>query len=253
VVTFVIDGVEDPGTGWQRETDSEGERSAALWPDLARYRDAVRYFASRGFQCVTHAAGDRAVREALDAYSAAGAAPGVSHRIEHIETVSPRDLLRFGSEGVVASMQPQQMMQLDPVRSERSSLSLGHDRGDWVFPIRSLWESGALVALGSDWPVTNFDPRQGIAAARLRRLPGESGREPYDGEALDPVAALRSYTSEAARAVGDHLRLGVLRTGAAADLTVLEEDPVCCDADELPQNPVWLTVVDGEITFRAGL
>jgi predicted amidohydrolase YtcJ len=252
VAKFFLDGVIDAGTAWLCEPDSNGEGTAPLWPEPARYRDAVRYFASRGFQCVTHASGDRAVREALDSYRAAGAAPGVSHRIEHIETISPRDLPRFVSEGVVASMQPQHMMCLEPDRSDGWSVRLGPERCDRAFPTRSLWESGALVALGSDWPVAHFDPRQGIAAARLRRPPGEPDREPYDDEALDPIAALRGYTSEAARAVGGRHCLGVLRAGAAADLTVFEEDPVCCDADQLPQNPVRLTVVDGEITFRAG-
>jgi predicted amidohydrolase YtcJ len=252
VAKFFIDGAVDAGTAWLCEPDSEGEGSTPFWPDLARYRDAVRYFAKRGFQCVTHAAGDRAVREALDAYRAAGAARGVSHRIEHIETIGVREVLRFVSEGVVASMQPQHMLHLEPDCSDTWSLRLGPDRCDRAFPVRTLWESGALVALGSDWPVAHFDPRQGMAAARLRRPSGERDREPYDDEALDPVAALRGYTTEAAQAVGDHNRMGVLRAGAAADLTVFEEDPVDCDADELPQNPVRLTVVDGEITFSAG-
>jgi predicted amidohydrolase YtcJ len=252
VVKFVLDGVIEDGTAWLCEPDSEYEETRPCWPDPTRYREAVRYFASRGFQCVTHAAGDRAVREALDAYRAAGAAPGVSHRIEHIETISSRELLRFVCEGVVASMQPQHMMCMEPDRSDGWSRRPGSNRCDLAFPIRSLWESGALVVLGSDWPVAHFDPRLGIATARLRRSPGERGREPYDDEALDTVAALRGYTTDAAYAVGDQHRLGVLRAGAAADLTVFEADPVLCDADELPQNPVRLTVVDGEITFSAG-
>jgi predicted amidohydrolase YtcJ len=251
VAKFFIDGVIDSGTGWLFEPDSEGGGLEPFWPDPARYRSAVRFFASRGFQCATHATGDRGVREALDAYREAGAAPGVSHRVEHIETLQPDDLPRFEAEGVVASMQAQHMMDLDPDRQDNWSRRLGPDRCDRAFPIRSLRESGAMVALGSDWPVAHFNPREGMAAARLRRRPGQPRRRPYDDQQIDGLAALEGYTANAAATVGDRARIGSLRAGGWADLTVLAEDPVVCDADDLPHNPVLLTVVDGDVVFRA--
>jgi predicted amidohydrolase YtcJ len=248
---FFIDGVIDSGTGWLYEPDSEGDGLAPFWPDPQHYRDAVRFFAERGYRCATHATGDRGVREALDAYRAAGAAPGVRHRIEHIETLMPHDLPRFAAEGVVASMQAQHMAWLEPDRSDNWSRRLGAERCDRAFPIRSLRESGAAIALGSDWPVARFDPREGLAAARLRRPPGERDRVPYDDEAIDAVAALEGYTTGAAFVGGDEGRLGRVRPGFCADLTVFAEDPVECDADDLLALPVVLTVVDGEIVFRA--
>ena len=199
VAKFFIDGVIDSGTGWLYEPDSEGEGLSPFWPDPAHYRAAVRYFASRGYRCATHATGDRGVREALDAYREAGAAPGVRHRIEHIETLQPHDLPRFAAEGVVASMQAQHMAWLAPDRSDNWSRRLGGgERCDRAFPIRSLRASGAAIALGSDWPVARFDPRIGLACTRLRRPPGERDRAPYDDEALDGLAALEGYTTGAA-------------------------------------------------------
>ena len=159
VAKFFIDGVIDSGTGWLVDPDTEGDGREAFWPNVDRYRRAVRFFSERGFECVTHATGDRGVREALDTYAAAGAAPGVRHRIEHIETLQPSDLPRFAVEGVVASMQAQQMMWLHPDRTDNWSVRLGDDRCDRAFLIRSLRESGATIALGSDWPVARFDPR----------------------------------------------------------------------------------------------
>ena len=247
---FFIDGVIDSGTGWLYEPDSEGDGLAPFWPDPGHYRDAVRFFAERGYRCATHATGDRGVREALDAYRAAGAAPGVRHRIEHIETLMPQDLPRFAAEGVVASMQAQHMAWLEPDRSDNWSRRLGAERCDRAFPIRSLRESGAAIALGSDWPVARFDPREGLAAARLRRPPGLRDRAPYDDQALDGLAALEGYTTGAAFVGGDEHRLGRIRPGFCADLTVFAEDPVECDADDLVELPVVLTVVDGEIVFR---
>ncbi len=88
------------------------------------------------------------------------------HRVEHIETIQPVDLPRFAAEGVVASMQAQHMMWLSPDRTDNWSMRLGDDRCDRAFLIRSLRESGATIALGSDWPVARYDPREGMAAAR---------------------------------------------------------------------------------------
>ena len=256
VAKFFIDGVIDTGTGWLYEPDTEGEGTLPFWPDPSHYRRAVSTFAAAGFQCATHATGDRGVREALDAYREANAAPlRGRHRIEHIETLQPQDLPRFAAEGVVASMQAQHMLWCEPDRSDNWSRRLGAERSapGRAFPIRSLRESGALVALGSDWPVVRFDPRLGLSAARLRRPPGERKRRPYDDEALDGLAALEGYTTAAARTIGEEDRLGRIRPGFAADLTVFAEDPVDSDPDDLPALPVVLTVVDGEVVYRAEL
>ena len=249
VAKFFIDGVIDSGTGWLVEPDSQGEGRSSFWPDVDRYRRAVQFFASRGFQCVTHATGDRGVREALDTYARAGAAPGVRHRIEHIETLQPSDLPRFAAQGVVASMQAQHMMWLDPDRRDNWSQRLGNDRCDRAFLTRSLRESGAVVALGSDWPVARYDPREGMAAVRLRRPPGYPDRAPYDDQAIDGLAALEGYTSAAALTGGDGDRLGRLAPGYAADITVMAQDPVDTAPDALVALPVVATVVDGEIVF----
>jgi predicted amidohydrolase YtcJ len=248
---FFIDGVIDAGTGWLYEPDSEGEGTLPFWPDPALYRRAVARFAGEGFQCSTHATGDRGVREALDAYRDAGAAPGVRHRIEHIETLQLFDLPRFAAEGVVASMQAQHMMEFRADRDENWSRRLGGERCDRAFPIRSLRESGAVVALGSDWPVARFDPRIGMAAARLRRTPGHPDRQPYDDQAIDGLAALEGYTTLSAYTVGEEARQGRIAPGFVADLTVFAEDPVECDPDDLVSLPVLRTIVDGETVHRA--
>ena len=253
VAKFFIDGVIDTGTGWLYEPDTEGEGTLPFWPDPSHYRCAVATFARAGFQCATHATGDRGVREALDAYREAGAAPFRGrHRIEHIETLQPHDLPRFAAEGIVASMQAQHMLWCEPDRSDNWSRRLGAERSGpgRAFPIRSLRESGALVALGSDWPVARFDPRLGLAAARLRRPAGEPDRRPYDDQALDGLAALEGYTTGAAATIGEEDGLGRIRPGFAADITVFADDPVDCDPDELPELPVVLTVVDGEVVHR---
>jgi predicted amidohydrolase YtcJ len=250
VAKFFIDGVIDSGTGWLFEPDSEGGGLDPFWPDPDRYREAVAFMTGHGLQCVTHACGDRAVREALDAYREAGAPPGLRHRIEHIETIQAEDVPRFAAEGVIASMQAQHMMWLEPDRGDNWSQRLGPERCDRAFLTRSLLESGAELTLGSDWPVARLDPREGMAAARLRRPPGFRDRDAYDDQAISALDALLGYTAWPVRTRGESAEGGSITVGKRADLTAFVTDPVECDADELPENEISLTVVDGEIAYR---
>ncbi len=248
---FFIDGVVETGTAWLLEPDTRGRGTHPFWPDPARYAELVGRFARAGFQCITHAVGDRAVRAALDAYRAAGAAPGVRHRVEHIETLDDADLPRFAAEGVVASMQPIHLEGMSPGRTDPWSRSLGPERCDRAFRTRDLLASGAVLALGSDWPVARFDPRRGMAWARLRREPGRHDALPYGADqVLGPLEALAGWTTAAAYTVGEEHLNGRVAPGYRADLTATASDLVDTPADELLDVPVVLTVVDGEIVHR---
>ncbi|MGH3050487.1 MAG: amidohydrolase, partial [Gaiellaceae bacterium] len=180
VAKFFIDGVIDTGTGWLYEPDTLGDGTEPFWPDPERYARAVRLFAGAGFQCATHATGDYAVRAALDAYRAAGAAPGVMHRVEHIETLQDHDLPRFAAEGVAASLQPLHMQGRLPDYGDSWAARLGPERCARAWRSADLLASGAVVPLGSDWPVAQYDPRIGLAWARLRRTPGDPDATVYE-------------------------------------------------------------------------
>ncbi len=249
---FFIDGVIESGTAWLVEPDTRGEGVHPFWPDPARYRKAVKLFAEAGFQCITHAVGDMAVRCALDAYDTSGAAPGIRHRIEHIEQLTDQDMPRFAELGVVASMQPLHMHAFEPDQSDEWSNRVGASRIARTFRTGDLKRSGAIVALGSDWMVAPFDPRLGMAWSRLRRRPGQPERPPIGADqCLSAIDTLLGYTVEAARAVSEDHFSGRIAPGFRADLTAFTEDPVDIGADELIDLPVRMTVVDGEIVYRA--
>ena len=218
-----------------RPRDRDGEGTEPFWPDPGRYAEVVARAARAGFQCATHAIGDRAVAAALDAYRDAGTHGLAPHRIEHLETMRDAELARLAAEGVAASMQPLHAEGLDEPgpfnwreRLQPAQVEAGFRWGD-------VRRSGAILALGSDWPVASFDPRPGLAWARLRRAPGRPEREPFlPGQRLSALEALEGYTSEAARIVGEAHLNGRIAPGLRADLTGLGADPVDCPADDLP-------------------
>jgi predicted amidohydrolase YtcJ len=255
VAKFFADGVIESGTAWMHEPDALGRNVEPFWIEDGAYEAAVRRMAGHGFACVTHAVGDRAVRAALDAYAGAGrAADGAPHRIEHLETLRDEELARLAPEGVAASMQPAHLAGLDGEvdPDEAWSRAVGPGRMGLAFRWADVRRSGAVLALGSDWTIADFDPRGGMAWARLRRDPAQPGNRPFEpGQALDALEALEGYTTQAALAAGEGALAGRIAPGRRADLTILAEDPVEIDAGDLPQVPVAATVVDGAVVFHA--
>jgi predicted amidohydrolase YtcJ len=250
---FFLDGVLDSGTAWLVDPGPGGANAEPFWPSVARYEELVARFTAAGFSCITHAVGDGAVRGALDAYEKAGpAAGGRMHRVEHLETVMDEDLPRFAALGVAASMQPLHMEGLDDPSTPSSwSDGLSEGRLERGFRAADLAAAGALIPLGSDWSVADFDPRVGMAWTRLRRKPGRPDLVPYlPAQALSAEQTLLGYTAWAAAVEGPSVRYGRLAPGMAADLSVFGADLVETGADALPDVPVLATIVDGEIVHR---
>lgn len=250
-VKFMIDGTIDGGTAWLEAPDTHGESTAPFWPDPEEYKYAVQYLSARGVPIVTHAIGDAGVRYALDVLGNAPAA-GVPHRIEHIESI-PSDLVpKFREYGVVASMQPTHCTHYTSAdQSDNWSQRLGPERAGRAFRTRDIRDSGALLALGSDWPVAPYDPRPILADAQLRRPAGKPDVAPVvPGQALTALMALEGYTSHAAAAAGAAGTAGRIAEGFQADFTAFTVDPLRADPDELAEAPIALTVSGGHITHR---
>ena len=108
------------------------------------------------------------------------------------------------------------------------------------------------MPLGSDWPVAQYDPRSGLAWARLRRTPGDPDAPVFEPEqALDGLQGLTGYTVEPARVAGEAAVGGRIAPGYCADLTGFAADVVETPADDLPDLPVRLTVVGGRVVHEA--
>jgi predicted amidohydrolase YtcJ len=248
---FFLDGVMESGTAWQTDPGPGGANAAPFWTEVDRYADLVQRCTQAGFACITHAVADGAVRAALDAYEASGPPRRGMHRVEHIETLLDDDLPRFAGLGVAASMQPLHMEGLDRGEPAAWFDGLAPGRRERGWRSADIARTGAVLGLGSDWMVADYDPRVGMAWARLRREPGALDRTPYLPEqALSPARTLHGYTTCPAAITGDRARAGCLTPGRNADLTVLGANPLEVSADELPDIPVLATVVGGEVVFR---
>ncbi|MFD5102366.1 amidohydrolase [Streptomyces albidochromogenes] len=254
-VKLFMDGTIDNGTAWLERPDCHGESTHAFWPDPAVYTRVIGELHRAGVPTATHAIGDAAVRHVLDsvAKAQAGSGRGVRHRIEHIETVPDDTLRRFAELGVVASMQPTHCC--DFTRADHTdnwSRRLGEERASRAWRCRDLWEAGATVVLGSDWPIAPYPPLGVMAGARHRRPARDLSLPPHGPEqALSASRALRAMTVNAAFAAGEERQAGRIAVGYRADLSVFAENPLTTGATDLPDLPVLLTVLDGRPTHRA--
>jgi predicted amidohydrolase YtcJ len=198
-----------------------------------------------GAQLAVHAIGDQGVRNVLDAFAATREAhperAGVRHRVEHAQVVHPDDIPRFAALGVIASMQPTHATSDMPWAEQR----LGPERVRWAYAWRSLASAGAPLAFGSDFPVEEHAPALGLwAAARRTDLSGQPAGGWLPAEALGEDEAIAAFTAGAAYAAHEEARLGEVRVGAAADLTLW------APAADAPWRAV-ATVVGGRVVSTA--
>ncbi len=206
-----------------------------------------------GVQVATHAIGDRGNHEVLEAYARAlrNDAMTADHRwrIEHAQVLSPQDLPRLAAMHVIASMQPTHATSDMPWAQDR----VGPQRIVGAYAWRQLRDSGARLALGSDFPVESVDPRFGLFAAATRTdAQGLPAGGWFPQEKLTAFEALRGFTLDAAYAGFAEAEVGSLAAGKRADFVVLAEDPLSIAPSGLRELHVQATYVDGKPVYRRG-
>ena len=247
------DGVIESGTAALLEPYLDfGHRGELNFPPEVQDRIVTR-LDKEGFQIHVHAIGDRAIRASLDAFEKARSANGTRdsrHHISHIELFHPDDIPRFRSLGVVANFQPLWAF-ADTYITDLTEPQLGPERSRWLYPIKSLAESGAVLAAGSDWSVSSMNPLDGIQVAVTRRdLTAPPGPTWIPEERVDLDTILAAYTRGGAYLQHEEALTGSLEVGKRGDLIVLEKNLFDVPETEIHRVKVLLTLLDGKEVYR---
>jgi predicted amidohydrolase YtcJ len=191
-----------------------------------------------GFQLCIHSIGDRAVELAIQVFEGSFGARycrEMRHRIEHASLVTKDSILKMRRLGIIASVQPR-FVYSDSWAKQR----LGFERLRNLYPFASLNREGIILAAGSDCPVEDPNPFEGVWSAVAH--PGLDGRE-----SLTVSQALAAYSRNAAYASFCEDGRGTLEPGKIADMVVVDRDPFECRLDSLRGTRVLETIIGGRV------
>ena len=242
---------------------SAGARTAFFfdpYSDSAAYRGLMQHTEqemrtwignadSAGLQIAVHAIGDHANAMLLDIYDSVAKAHGPRDRrfrIEHAQHLRPQDIPRFGQLGVIASMQPYHAIDDGRWVEQR----IGPVRIKTTYAFRSLLDTHAHLAFGTDWTVAPLDPIMGLYAAVTRRtLDGKNPAGWVPEQKITLAEALQAYTAGSAYATFDENKRGVLAPGYYADVVVVNRNLFAMPAESLGTARVAVTIVGGKVVY----
>jgi predicted amidohydrolase YtcJ len=203
-----------------------------------------------GLQVMVHAIGDRAIRLQLDIYERVEREDGARDRrfrIEHAQHPAPSDIPRFAKLNVIASMQPYHA--IDDGRW--ADAVIGRERAKSTYAFRSILDTKAHLAFGSDWFVAPPTPLEGIYAAVTRStLDGKHPEGWVPEQKITVEEALRAYTSGSAYASFDENGKGTLERGKLADFTIIDRDLTRIPPAEIRDAHVLMTIVGGKVVYE---
>lgn len=203
-----------------------------------------------GLQVMIHAIGDSANDQILSIYERVAESNGARDRrfrIEHAQHIRAADIARFGRGGVIASMQPYHAIDDGRWAEKR----IGHERARTTYAFRSLLDSGAHLAFGTDWYVAPLNPMFGIYAAVTRRTLDDKNPQGWIPEQkINVEEAVNAYTIGSAYAEFAEHSKGTLTPGKLADLVMLSQDIFRINPVELERTKVRLTIMDGKVVYE---
>lgn len=205
---------------------------------------------SAGLQVAVHAIGDRANAILLAIYDSVARAHGARDRrfrVEHAQHLRPEDIPLFGRLRAVPSMQPYHAIDDGRWVEQR----IGPERIKTTYAFRTLLDTEAPLAFGSDWTVATLDPLWGLYAAVTRRtLDGKHPEGWVPDQKITLAQALRAYTAGNAWAVFAENQWGTLAPGRDADMVVVDHNLFTMAPESLATARVSVTIVGGKVVYR---
>jgi predicted amidohydrolase YtcJ len=248
-----IDGTIGSGTALMFEPFADNPKTSGLeMMPYEEFENMVVKADKMGFQIGVHAIGDKGNFWTLNAYEKAQQVNGKRdsrHRDEHAQTIQSSDIPRFSKLGVIASMQPTHCISDKRFYEKR----IGTERSKGAYAWRSLLDSGAMLAFGTDYQVEPLNPMEGLYAAvsRKDRL-GEEGNGWFPAQKLTMEEAIKYYTIGAAYAQFMENRKGMIKPGYLADIVIVDRDLLTIPENEIMKTKVDYTITGGKIVYASG-
>ncbi|MCX6253066.1 MAG: amidohydrolase [Bacteroidia bacterium] len=248
-----IDGTIGSGTALMFEPFSDNPASSGLaMMPYDKFENMVVLADKYGFQIGVHSIGDKGNNWTLNAYEKAQKVNGKRdsrHRDEHAQTLQLSDIPRFAQLGVIASMQPTHCISDKKFCEKR----IGAERATGAYAWKSLADSDAKLAFGTDYQVEPLNPMEGLYAAVTRkdRL-GEDGEGWHPEQKITMKEAIKYYTLGSAYAQFMENRKGMIKPGFLADIVITDKDLLTIPENEIMKTKVDFTITGGKIVYSSG-
>lgn len=254
-VKFWADGILESYTAMLLEPyKDKPETSGFLMVPKEELMMAAPILDKAGFQLHIHAIGDATVRYALDAFEKSQEMNGVRdsrHLTAHTQQVHPDDIGRFKKLNAIATFSPYWAF-YDVYVKDINPAQLGENRMKQMYPIQTIVDTGAHIAFGSDWSVSNANPLLGIETAVTRKDPNDRDSEVFLAEQrLTLHNAIAGYTTNAAYTNFLDAKTGSVEKGKYADLVILNDNLFDIPTEEISEVKVLATILEGELIYGA--
>jgi predicted amidohydrolase YtcJ len=251
-VKVYIDGVIETRTSYMIEPYLDGSNFPPFYQQ-DELNTLYQKLDDMGLQIHSHAIGDAAIRDALDAYEYALDKNGPNdnrHQIVHLQLIDESDIPRFAELNVGANFQC--MWCYPDVYIDLAVDIVGADRVEKFYPVHSIQDTGAMLVGGSDWDVSSLNPLDAIETAVSRQNPfTNDGRTLGTDEGIDLTSAIDMYTRNAAHIMRLNNETGSLEVGKHADMIVLDRNIFKVSVAEINEARVLQTFMDGKIVYNA--
>jgi len=211
------------------------------------FNAVVKTINDLGWRATTHAVGDAAIDQVLDAYEAADAEHPIAGKrwaIEHLFVSRPEQFARMKKLDLTLSVQDHLYLAAPALKNY-----LGAARASRITPVKSYLDAGFLVVGGTDSPVVPFNP----FFAYYHFLTRDTITDGVYG-ASEAVTSrqdlLRMITINYAKLTGEAGIKGSIEPGKLADFAVLSDDLLTIPAAKIPTMRALLTYVGGREVFR---
>lgn len=249
---IMVDGVPASRTSLMKKPfldkpESHGVQNVST-DDLNK---AVLEYDKLGVPSMMHVIGDQATKLALDAVEGAREENGVSglrHHLSHCVVVDEKDLPRFKELDVVVDFSP-----FFPYRGTVHNNHIPavgeEDFAKW-YAVKSMMDQGVVVAIATDYPVSELNPFVHMESAHTRMDPHGLNTEPHTPEEAITVAqAIKAYTWNPAYILGWEKEIGSIEVGKLADMIILDHNPLEVSSPEISEIKVLKTLLSGEVIY----
>lgn len=224
------------------------EHHGFLLHDTAYFKNFVKQLYEAGFQMNTHCIGDSANRFLLNTYAEVLKSNNNSRwRIEHCQVINENDFIKFNQYSIIPSVQPTHATSDMYWAEDR----IGSNRISNAYAYKKLLNQSGIIALGTDFPIEDIAPLKTYYAAVIRKDADDFPENGFQTEnALSRVEALKGMTIWAAYANFEENEKGSLEIGKAADFVILDKDIITEENENLKNNFVFATFINGEQVYK---